>query len=206
MSIRKKKYKKLLQEIKYLRSDIEYQEEVLREYHTIFDEYYRAFCAENNVDIIEQEENNKEKIDSLFPGLSKSCNQKHDNSGKIIPEEDLETKLDAKKLNKLYKKLAMETHPDKETGDAKKFSNINGAYKNGDWSILIEYAVEMDIELENLGQINSLLEKEVKKARLKSISNKGMYSWRFYLCEENKKCKDNLVKKFIKQIFNLEVK
>ena len=67
MSIRRKKYKKLLQEVKYLRSELEYQEEVLSEYHLLFEEYYRRWCAENNINIMQQEQKNSERVQKILP-------------------------------------------------------------------------------------------------------------------------------------------
>ena len=67
MSIRTKKYKKLLQEVKYLRSELEYQEEVLSEYHLLFEKYYRTWCAQNNINIAKQEEKNSERVQKILP-------------------------------------------------------------------------------------------------------------------------------------------
>ena len=205
MSIRIKKYKKLMHEVKYLRTELEYQEEVLAEYHKVFEEYYRKWCVENDVDIGQQEQKNAERIDQIIPE-PKVLQQKHDESGKLIlSEEHIQDKLDAKKFNKLYRKIAMELNPDKETGDAKKFAKASDAYEKGFWSVLLEYALELEIEPENLSEMLPLLKKEAAKIRKMIQKNNGIYSWKFYECEEDEKCKERLIRDFLKHLFKLEI-
>jgi len=203
MSIRIKKYKKLMHEVKYLRTELEYQEEVLAEYHQLFEEYYRRWCNENNVDIGQQEQQNAKRVEEIVP--EPKTLQKHDKDDRIIPEQHIQDKLDAKKFNKLYKKIAMELHPDKDTGDADKFAKASDAYEKGFWSVLLEYALELEIEPDNLSEMLPLLKKEAKKIRKQIQKNSGVYSWKFYECEENEKCKERLIKDFLKHLFNLEI-
>ena len=203
MSIRTKKYKKLLQEVKYLRSELEYQEEVLAEYHHLFEEYYRRWCGENNVDIDKQEQQNSKRVDEIIPKPSK---QEYDSNGLVILEDvKQEQKEDMKKMNKLYRKLAMELHPDKQNGDEKKFAKVNEAYENGKWSVLLEEAIELGIEPDNFSYLSELLREEKKELKQKIKHNKGVYSWKFYECEEDENCKAILIKNFLKHLFNLEV-
>ena len=204
MSIRTKKYKKILQEVKYLRSELEYQEEVLSEYHHSFEEYYRSWCDTNNINIVEQEQKNPERIKNMIP--DNVSEQKYDKENRIIPKQDIQNKLDAKKFNKLYKKIAMELHPDKSNGDSKKFLKASIAYKKGFWSILLEYAIELEIEPENLSELLPLLTKEAKEIRNKIEHNKGIYTWKFYECEDSQPCKDKLIKNFLKHLFKMEIK
>ena len=203
MSIRIKKYKKLMHEVKYLRTELEYQEEVLAEYHQLFEEYYRRWCADNSVDIGQQEQQNAKRVEEIVP--EPKTIQKHDKNDRIIPEKHIQDKLDAKKFNKLYKKIAMELHPDKDTGDADKFAKASDAYEKGFWSVLLEYALELDIEPDNLSEMLPLLKKEAEKIRKQIQSNSGVYSWKFYECEEDESCKERLIKDFLKHLFKLEI-
>ena len=195
MSLTKKKYKKILQEVKYLRSELEYQEAVLSEAHLEFELYYREWCANNDLDLVELNKQNSKQVQKIF---------KREES-KLVPLEAPPEKQDEKRVSKLYRKLARELHPDKETGDARKFKKIAEAYKNGDWSLLLEEAVELEIEPDNLAELIPLLKEEAKTLKAKIKRNEEMYSWKYYLCEEDQKCKKNLVKQFLKQLFNLEL-
>jgi len=203
MSIRVKKYKKLLQEVKYLRSELEYQEEVLAEYHHLFEEYYRGWCGENGIDIAKQEQQNSKRVDEMIP---KPNEQKYDSNELIILEDTKqEQKEDMKKMNKLYRKLAMELHPDKQNGDEKKFAKLNEAYENGKWSVLLEEAIELGIEPDNFLYLSGLLKEEAENLREQIKHNKGIYSWKYYECDEDEDCKSKLIKDFLKQLFNLEI-
>ena len=192
-----------MHEVKYLRTELEYQEEVLAEYHQLFEEYYRRWCTDNSVDIGQQEQQNAKRVEEIVP--EPKTIQKHDKNDRIIPEQHIQDKLDAKKFNKLYKKIAMELHPDKDTGDADKFAKASDAYEKGFWSVLLEYALELDIEPDNLSEMLPLLKKEAEKIRKQIQSNSGVYSWKFYECEEDESCKERLIKDFLKHLFNLEI-
>ena len=50
-TINLRKYQKLLKEVNYLRSELDYQEEVLRVAHLDFESYYREWCANNDIDL-----------------------------------------------------------------------------------------------------------------------------------------------------------
>ena len=192
-----------MQEVKYLRSELEYQEEVLSEYHLLFEEYYRRWCGENNVDIDTQEKNNSERIDMIIP---KTEEQKHDSAGLVVLEDvKPKQKEGMKKMNKLYRKIAMELHPDKQNGDDKRFVKINEAYENGEWSVLLEEANELGIDPSDFSHLSELLNDEAIKLKERITHNNGIYSWKFYECEEDENCKQNIIKSFLKQLFNLEI-
>ena len=188
-----------------MRSELEYQEEVLGEYHLLFEEYYRRWCAENDIDIIKQEEQNTERLERILPKdvIEK---QKYELDGRIVVNDNDENREEKKKFNKLYRKLAMELHPDKESGDEKRFARITEAYNKGEWSILLEEAIELGIQPENIESLIPLLKDEVKKIKQIIKHNKGIYSWKFYECEDDNNCKTNIIKKFLKYLFNLEIK
>ncbi len=194
MLLTKKKYKKILQEVKYLRSELEYQEAVLSEAHLEFELYYREWCANNDIDLSKLNQVNAKQVEKVF--------QKTE--AKLVPFEQQPEKQDEKTVSKLYRKLARELHPDKETGDAKKFKKIAEAYKSGDWSLLLEEALELEIEPENTAELIPLLKEEAKTLRGKIKHNEEMYSWKYHECE-NEECKVRLVKHFLKQLFNLEL-
>ena len=204
MSIRRKKYKKILQEVKYLRSELEFQHEVLNEYHLIFEQHYRRWCAENGINIAKQEEKNSDRVEKIIP-KTKTEKQNYDIDNRVTVENGEENKEDKKKLNKIYRKLAMWLHPDKIGGDEKKFAKITEAYEQGNWSVLLEEAIELGIEPDNISELIPLLKEEAEEIKKEIEHNKGIYSWKIYECEEDENCINNLIKGFVKQLFNLEV-
>ena len=51
MSLVVKRYKKLVKELLFAHSELEYVEEVLKDMHIEFELYYQAYCKEKNVPI-----------------------------------------------------------------------------------------------------------------------------------------------------------
>jgi hypothetical protein len=195
MSIRIKKYKKLLMEVKFLRSELEYQEAVLSDAHLEFEKKYREWCAKNNVDLDVANKENSKRVEKIFESSGR----------KLTTIEKKPEKKEEKKMNKLYRQLAKESHPDKNEGDDKLFKTINEAYENGDWSILLEEALKMGIEPNNISEMMPLLKEEMLKLREKINMNNAMYSWKYYECEENEECQERIIKNFLKHLFKLEL-
>ena len=74
----------------------------------------------------------------------------------------------------------------------------------GDWSRLLEIAEIYGILPDEIEEIYPIMLEEANKLREKIKQNKDNYSWKLYECE-TEECKVNLVKKFLKQLFNLEL-
>ena len=55
MSLIIKKYKKLVKQLLFTYSELEYVEEVLADAHIEFEKYYQQFCDENEVPVEELE-------------------------------------------------------------------------------------------------------------------------------------------------------
>ena len=61
---------------------------------------------------------------------------------------------------------------------------------------------ENDIIIEMSEELNKILEKEIVKTKDQVEKEKSTYSWKMHLCGGNKLCKNVLVQKFLKQLFN----
>ena len=57
-----KRYKKLVKQLVYHRTELDYQKEVLKDAHTEFDKYQRQYCTENNIDLSKFNKDNSNKI------------------------------------------------------------------------------------------------------------------------------------------------
>tara|TARA_Y100001972_G_scaffold63596_1_gene77690 strand:+ start:88 stop:702 length:615 start_codon:yes stop_codon:yes gene_type:complete len=197
-----RKYQKLLKEVNYLRSELEYQEEVLKSAHFDFESYHREWCANNNIDIDELNKKHKKSVDKLMPNIS---THKHDQNDAIIPIKDIETKRKANKFSKIYRQLARELHPDKEKGNEKKFSKISDAYNKGEWSVLLDAASDLGILPDNFTDIFPLMREEASNLRKKIATNESTYSWLFFECDGEQACMDRVIKQFLKHLFKLEL-
>ena len=201
-TINLRKYQKLLKEVNYLRSELEYQNEVLKSAHLEFESYHRQWCADNNIDIDALNKQHNKEVANLLP---KQKQQVHDTEDAIIPVKDIDVKRKANKFSKIYRKLARELHPDKEQGNEEKFSRISDAYNNGEWSVLLDAASDLGILPDNFKDIFPLMREEASDLRKKIAANESTYSWQLFECEEDKRCKDKLVKRFLKHLFKLEL-
>ena len=61
MSLIEKKYKKLVKELLFVYSELEYTSEAAKNAHPDFEAYYQQYCAYNNVPIKELQEKNEAK-------------------------------------------------------------------------------------------------------------------------------------------------
>ena len=201
--IKLRKYQKLLKEVSYLRSELEYQEEVLRTAHHDFESFYREWCANNDIDLASLNKKHSKRVDKLIP--DNPVHSSFDDKDNLIPVEKIDIKRKANKFSKIYKKLARELHPDKEEGNAKKFAKISEAYNEGKWSVLLEAAADLDILPDNFKEIFPLMREEIDSLKKQISTNETTYSWKLFECEDNKDCMENIVKQFLKHLFKLEL-
>ena len=64
--IKRKKYKKHIMELKFLRSELSYQEEVLSIAHQDFEIWYRQWCADNNVNLAELNQKHESRVSKII--------------------------------------------------------------------------------------------------------------------------------------------
>ena len=202
-TINLRKYQKLLKEVTYLRSELEYQKEVLRTAHTDFESFYREWSASNDVDLDALNKQHSKRVDKIIP--DNPINNKYDDKDVLIPTEQIDIKRKANKFSKIYKKLARELHPDKEEGNEEKFSKISNAYNNGEWSVLLEAASDLGILPDNFKEIFPLMREEIDSLRKEIAHNETMYSWKLFECEGEQNCMENVVKQFLNHLFKLEL-
>ena len=189
-------------ELKFLRSELAYQDEVLSVAHQDFDIYYRQWCQDNNINLSELNQKHETRVSKIlsqpnFPDL------KFDEAGVLVlnKEEKLQEKL---KFQKLFKQVAKATHPDKHKGTMLDFKAASAAFENGDWAMLLQVAEQYEIIPQDLTEVFPVMKEEAIRLRKAIEKNKTMYSWKFQECE-TEQCKENLVKQFLKQLFNLEL-
>ena len=201
-TIELRKYKKHIMELKFLRSEIQYQEEVLGVAHLDFELWYREWCEKNEVNLQDLNKQNKVRVDKIMPDIVPKHD--HDEKGALILRDKPVEREEQKKFTDLYKQIAKVAHPDKPGGDGLKFAAASAAYQMGDWSKLLEVAEDYGILPKNIEEIYPLMKDESTRLRKKIKNNEEMYSWKFYQCA-TEECKEILVKQFLKHLFKLEL-
>lgn len=192
MSIEQKKIKRLRKELQFLQSELEYIEEVLGEWHLIFEEYHRDYCKRNEIDLDQLNKQSSKKIDQLIPKPAKK------ETGVIV----YENKKDKDVFNKIYKQIAKKLHPD-IGGDEEAFKKATTAMQEKNLEKLLDICDEHVILIEIDKEVLKILEEQVSETKKAINKEKSTYSWSLYSCADDK-CKDNVVKKFLKHLFNYE--
>lgn len=196
-SISSKKNTKLRKELEYWRSELEYIQEVLKDWHQIFEKYYREFCSKNKIDLVDLTNKNSERVESIFKPVFSG----RDRSGTTVFKD----RTDEKYFKKIYKKLAMKIHPD-VGGDEKEFKKVTKALAEKKFDKLLDFCEEHNIYVEPDENINKVLSKQVDRVKKQIQKEKLSYSWKLYQCEDNEVCKEKLIRSFLKHIFNYDGK
>ena len=195
---KKLKFKKLLNQYRSLRFELEFIEDVLSEYHLIFEETYRKYCAENDIDLQALHEQNQEKVEKLF-------------SNKPVPKEEeeiVESKAMSSRHKSLYRDLAKKLHPDLlPEGDPRydeyeqAFNEAAAAFDNSSRGDLFDLAERFDIDARNFGPLCDSLKEDIEKISAKIDNEKKTFSWALYECEETEDCTERVIKNFLMAVF-----
>ena len=208
--VHKKRYKKLYTELMFLNSEMDYIKEVLRDSHRDFESFYREYCSENEIDIPELEKNNRAKVDNLF-----KKENPYDEEG-IVKTKRVEFKDETNKKHflKIYRQIAKTIHPDKFASQdmtpeieekISLFKRATTAMEEKNWGILLDISEKLGILIEDYEEINKILKKEIELMKGEIKKEKSKFSWLLHECEENTTCRENVVKKFLHQVFNLKI-
>lgn len=196
--IKKLRFKKLLNEYKSNKYELEMIREILKDAHLEFEVFYRAWCAENDVDLAELTKKNQKKVDIIFG---------QQEEGLVATEH--EPKKKETKHKKTFREIARKIHPDKlETSDPRfweytnAFKKVNRAMETEQWGDLFEIADKYEVFLGDYDDVYDDLRNNIDELKQKIKSEEASYSYALYNCEEDKQCKEKVVRNFLWQIFN----
>jgi len=201
-----KKYRKKVKELLFVRSELEYQEELLTETHPVFEAYYRKFCIDSQIDLDYLNKNNGKSVENLF-------NQSEEERDKLAHKPRKEKNNPTKVFDKIYRAIAKEIHPDKlskslsteEVSEKEElFKKASGAMNKEDWGQLLEVADWLNIKPRSFDGVEGQINTEIEKLNKLIESNKHMYSWAFAQCETDEE-RNEVVKKFLFHLFDFIV-
>jgi hypothetical protein len=186
-----KKYTKLRKQLQFYQSELEYIQEILKEEHHNFEIFQRQFCEENNIDLTALNNQNNETVQTMIETAS------------IAKKSPIDFKTHKRKnqLKKIYKQLVKKLHPD-VGGDEKEFKKVTTAMSENNFEKILDICDEHGILIKVDKEIIDLLERQISETKAKIDKQKSTYSWKLFSCEENINCKNNLIKQFLKQLFN----
>jgi len=170
--------------VKYLYAKIDYQQEVFQQAKLDFEEYAKKFCEENGIEIEDPEMDNE----------TTDVDIRRDDIDFNI--EDAETQSDH--IKKLFRKIAIMTHPDKLTKlddyererKTELFLKAREAAEAGKWFALVDTANALGIKTpepdeEQLG----LLENESENVDKEIKDIESSYAWIMYNLETDEQRK-----------------
>ncbi len=201
-----KKYKRKVKELLFIRSELEYQEELLEQTHPEFEKYYRKFCVDNRIDLDYLNKNNDKKVDNIF-------NHSEEKRDKLIHKPRKEKKNPTRVFDKIYRSIAKEIHPDKLSSllslqeiqeKEEMFKKATGAMNNEDWGRLLEVADWLNVKPLSFDGIEEQIDLELVKLKNLIQNNKNMYSWAFANCETDEE-RNKVVENFLFHLFGFVV-
>ena len=105
-----------------------------------------------------------------------------------IIENDSQLKCQNNDVKKLYRRIVEVAHPDKDENKVEEFRTATEAYKKQNLGTLIEIAVSLNLEIQELSKESlELLEDNVTKAEEKLKQLKESTAWVWYNAEDDNK-------------------
>ena len=183
------KHKKLLLELEFLYSDLEYHEDVFeearREFHQSFSDYCDTHNINHETDIIKEEERKVEVSDPDKVTF-------RDEDGNVSDEEmekeirEIEKTERPDEVRKLFKQIATKTHPDKFSNANNSEKSINkqvflqakAAAEENNYFKLQQIAQRLGVDLPKIDANRlKLMEKEAKRLKVKIQRIQKMVAW-----------------------------
>ena len=211
MSLLQKKYKRLLSELTYVNSEYQYVKDILKEAHAEFETYYQQYCKDYDVPVGELNKKHSNRLKEVFPDKKQAV----DEQGLVKHEKaDIKKEKPDKTLQKMYRKAATVTHPDKfpdsESDEAVEAANtfkmLTSAFNEKKWAVFLDICQKLDILPSTYKKVIEIMKKEIDEVKEKTDKLKLTFSWRLFECEDNNGCKKKLIESFLKQLFGYERK
>ncbi len=208
MSLIQKKYKHLLSELIYVNSEYEYVKDALKEAHIEFEQYYRQFCIDHDIPINELNKKHAARLEEAFPQKKQAV----DEQGLVKHEKtEIQKEKPDKTLQKMYRKAATMTHPDKfldsESDEAlaavSSFKLLTSAFNEKRWAEFLDICQKLDILPNTYKKVTEIMKKEIDNLKGKTNKLKMAFSWRLLECD-NDGCKKKVIENFLKQLFGYE--
>lgn len=226
---RKLKWKKALNEYRFLKEEYSLIKSISRESAADFQEHYEAFMRENGLDLDKINQENQDKIKDAYKVTQPQPDTPEEvtaESSQLMNIEEFIEKPEEVQMSeddivihnvfsKLFKAIATKVHPDKidpAKYDFKQrrkmensFKQANKALRERDYFILIDIAEELDIPLpKNYDQQTRWMKSQLKEIAQHVRKEKLTYNYIFSE-KDTKEDKDNLIKQFIQQLFGINI-
>ena len=197
--MRKKfKFKQLLNHYRSLEKELKNIREIMRDLHYQFEDDYRAYCNKYSIDTKKLNKDNSDKVSKIFQEKS------------VVPRVREKLASQERDHTQLYKDIARKIHPDKIGSDNPKYSEYeedfkkaNNASNFGLWGDLFDIADKYNIDVRDYDSVIESLQIDIKRIKKEIASEKSTYSWKLFNCDGDHKCRENVIRNFLKQVFGI---
>jgi hypothetical protein len=199
-NLQKLESKRLLKELGFYESDLEYKSELVNHVETTFIQSVNDYLEEHPTlkDAFDDKINKR-----IEETVNKNISSEYTN--KVIFDEDVEldSKVENPKMKKLYREIVKQTHPDKIKNE--KLNNLyieaGKSYENNDLFNIYSICDELDIIYELDESENYIIKDKIKSLQDKINFIQSTFTWQWYYSEEEIE-KNNIIKEYVKkQIF-----
>ena len=225
------RWRRMVNEMRFLHSEKELIEQTNKEAAKDFQEHYVRFAAQHGLDLKKLNKQHEERLEEVYgadrpkispenfpdiedppPGALVVCEQPMEPETEYAEMQDNTEVHDS--FNKLFRRLAMKLHPDKmvasvtiEQGmeNLRLFHEAKEALDKRKYFVLLDLAEKYGItQSRNYKQQIRWMKKECERLDAKIAQEKATYNYIFADCETESE-KDNLIRRFIHQLFNIRV-
>ena len=232
---KKLKWQRALSKLKFVHEELEYCAAVSKEAAPEFEAFYRKFCAANNIDIPTLDKEHKQRLDDLYGRDEITNNNREDESEIDCADEAAMTlhsgtpsnklandeyELSAAEIatheafSKLFKQIALKIHPDRIDKNLPEseielrismFQSCLNALEAKKYFILLDVATELKLSTPKNYEIQILwMKEEIKKLEASIEKEKTTYNYA-YADSESEQDKEQLIKRFLHQLFGIIV-
>tara|TARA_R110002074_G_C12498444_1_gene662379 strand:- start:79 stop:696 length:618 start_codon:yes stop_codon:yes gene_type:complete len=195
MSSKKLRFKKLLNQYRYLVKEQEFVAEIMEEANKEFDFEYRDFCIKNDLDY--------EEMTGREPPEN-SDSEEIEQYEKDAPADEPEKIKIPFHIRQLFKNIARALHPDSlaasdpEFDDkVKEFKEATNAMNKGQWGVLLDIADKRDVKVTNYAKIAKAIKEDIDRIEKEIAGKKQTFAWHVYECEEEDDCIERLLRTFL---------
>ena len=221
------KWKRALNEIKFKHEELSLVKEICNDHGTDFQMFMEEYCAKNGIDLkalnhkkganTPQQQTSENQIKEIEQKTEESLAHMQNptiQGAPVVEDIDVESS-DKDQMRKtfkdLFKKLALNLHPDRANGLTAEerevrlsmFKDAKQALDNGDYFLLLEMSERFNIRIpKNFKQQTRWMKARIKQLDQEIRTQKHTYNYIFSECEtESEKAK--IVKNFLRQIFQI---
>ena len=205
------RYKKLLLELEFLYSDLEYHEDVFDEAKREFQKFLFLYCDEEGInyesDIIKEEER-QVKVSDPEKVVFRDEDGNTSDEDMEKQTKDLEKSQKPDEIKKLFKKIATKTHPDKfsnaklaeKTLNRQIFMQAKDAAEEHNYFKLQQIARRLGVELPQIDPKRlKLMEKEAKRVKVKVSRMQKTAAWQWF-DEEDQEKRRKIMTQYVKSL------